>query len=366
MDITFVTRRDILDYLIASNTTFSGKLGELEFLGRIWDLDSMPSWDSRFANAYRDIWQHRINNNDWNDHYLLCTRLDLLKCEDETFIEFLENCLHPIVQPNEEQVSGLLSVFNNCLRHDGYILRETSQLSGKPIYKAIPLNSGVHGSVKNLIFAANGPKPEIVLKDAVTNDIQIVENEQYCLVYDKLISEHGLLWTDLVEWWSEQQHLTSLPRNDQEKQLYQRLLLSLASPPEKLLFGTYFQHFRRIANNNLPALIPQVYLHYDPKTLSQLTKGQHLVRQRMDFLLLFSNHDRVVLEVDGQQHYSANSIARPDLYARMVAEDRRLRLAGYEIYRFGGSELRDETGRNIIIDFFDALFLRHKVKIERG
>lgn len=366
MDITTVTRRDILDYLIASGTTFSGSLSEVEFLGRIWDLDSMPSWDSRFNSAARDIWQHRVNNNDWDDHYLLCTRLDLLKCDDETFTKFLENCLHPIVRPDEEQVSVLLTVFNDCLRHDGYILREITQLSGKPVYGATRLSSGVHGNVKNLIFAANGPKPEIVLIDAVTNDIQIVENEQYCLVYDKPISEHGLLWMDLVEWWSEQQHITALQRRDKERQLYQRLLVSLASPPEKLLFGTYFQQFRRIAGNNLPALIPQVYLHYDPKTLSQLTKGQHLVRQRMDFLLLFSNHDRVVLEVDGQQHYSANSMTRPDLYATMVAEDRRLRLAGYEIYRFGGYELREGTGRKIIIDFFDALFQHHAVKVERG
>src|SRR5215467_4240452 len=99
MDITTVTRRDILDYLIASNITFSGRLSEVEFLGRIWDLDSMPSWDSRFNCASRDIWQHRVNNNDWDDHYLLCTRLDLLKCDDETFTKFLENCLHPIVRP---------------------------------------------------------------------------------------------------------------------------------------------------------------------------------------------------------------------------------------------------------------------------
>ena len=224
------------------------------------------------------------------------------------------------------------------------------------------LNSGVHGNVKNLIFAANGPKPEIVLIDAVTNDIQIVENEQYCLIYDKPIAERGLLWMDLVEWWCERRQRASLSRKDQERDLYLRLLSSLASPAEKLLFGRYFQQFRRTIGNNLPALIPQVYLHYDPKTISQLTNGQRLVRQRMDFLLLFSNHDRVVLEVDGQQHYSANNVSRPDLYATMVAEDRRLRLAGYEIYRFGGYELRKETGNKIVVDFFGVLFQRHAVK----
>src|SRR5262249_33841176 len=90
----------------------------------------------------------------------------------------------------------------NYLRHDGYILREASEISGKPIYKVTRLTGGVPGSVKNLIFAANGPKPEIVLADAVSNDIKIVENEQYCLVYDKPILEHGLRWNDLPRGYS--------------------------------------------------------------------------------------------------------------------------------------------------------------------
>jgi very-short-patch-repair endonuclease len=83
----------------------------------------------------------------------------------------------------------------------------------------------------------------------------------------------------------------------------------------------------------------------------------------MDFLLLFSNHTRIVLEVDGQQHYSVNGKAEPERYARMVAEDRRIRLQGYEIYRFGGAELHGEQrGRAAIIDFFNALFQQHTVK----
>lgn len=35
---------------------------------------------------------------------------------------------------------------------------------------------GVGTPAKNLIFAANGPKPELVLRDAVNNDIEIVRN----------------------------------------------------------------------------------------------------------------------------------------------------------------------------------------------
>src|SRR5260370_13605815 len=163
MNITEVTRRDIIDYLITNGISFSGRLDELEFLGRIWDLQSMPSTDSRYKTAYGDIRQHRINNNDWDDHYLLYTRLDLLKCDDETFTKFLQTCLHPIVRHNKEEASELASVFNELLARDGYVLREVSSISARAIYKGMRLKEGVHGNVKNLIFAANGPKPEIVL-----------------------------------------------------------------------------------------------------------------------------------------------------------------------------------------------------------
>jgi hypothetical protein len=38
---------------------------------------------------------------------------------------------------------------------------------------------GVSGGVKNLIFAANGPKPELVLRDAVNNDVEIARNAEF-------------------------------------------------------------------------------------------------------------------------------------------------------------------------------------------
>ncbi|MFC9914314.1 hypothetical protein [Streptomyces sp. NPDC059862] len=44
---------------------------------------------------------------------------------------------------------------------------------------------GVDGEMKNLIFAADGPKPQIVLPDSISNTVRIVKNDQYCLVYDQ-------------------------------------------------------------------------------------------------------------------------------------------------------------------------------------
>ena len=82
----------------------------------------------------------------------------------------------------------------------------------------------------------------------------------------------------------------------------------------------------------------------------------------MDFLLLFSNQGRVVIEIDGKHHYAINDQVSPRLYAEMVAEDRTLRLAGYEIYRFGGYELQRPEDAHVVIAFFNALFQRHSVQ----
>jgi very-short-patch-repair endonuclease len=64
---------------------------------------------------------------------------------------------------------------------------------------------------------------------------------------------------------------------------------------------------------------------------------------------------RIVLEVDGQQHYAEGEAASPRLYSEMVAEDRRLRLRGYEVYRFGGHELSEPGADDMLRQFFSEL-----------
>lgn len=89
-----------------------------------------------------------------------------------------------------------------------------------------------------------------------------------------------------------------------------------------------------------------------------------LLRQRMDFLMLLPQDQRIVIEIDGKQHYANEAgQAQPRLYAEMVAEDRRLRLAGYEVYRFGGYELchDPDSADEVVAVFFRDLFDRHGI-----
>jgi hypothetical protein len=221
------------------------------------------------------------------------------------------------------------------------------QLLGRGGYR------GVDGELKNIIFAADGPKPRIVLRDAINNVIEIVEGADRCLVYDRPLPPEGLTWRELVRWWMS--HTGQSDERQSAPELYRRLRQSLESPPERLLFEVFS---RRLADGqwDVPALIPQVYLHYSPYMKGELAPDAELPRQRMDFLMLPSDRQRIVIEVDGKQHYADPSgTASPSRYAKMVREDRSIRLAGYEVYRFGGAELMAPKGDRVVTDFFDRL-----------
>jgi hypothetical protein len=223
---------------------------------------------------------------------------------------------------------------------------------------------GVDGQLKNIIFASTGPKPRIVLQDAINNVIKVEENAEYCLVYDRPLSEAGLTWAELVDWWRAENGLGDQDELDVGRSLYLRLAESLDSPPETTLFRTYCERYGPAKEGwGLPALLPQVYRHYDPRTRRERGgRPPGLMRERMDFLLLLPRGVRIVLEVDGKQHYAEENIASPRLYSEMVSEDRRLRLRGYEVYRFGGYELTAPGAADMLRRFFDELFATYEVE----
>jgi len=215
---------------------------------------------------------------------------------------------------------------------------------------------GVRGEMRNLIFAADGPKPRIVLRDAISNDLEIVENEQYCLIYNQPLSLTGLTWRQLTSWWAKGKNLEGEEKRAAAHELYARLMKSMGhNGAERFIFERYCARYGT-QGFDIPALIPQVYLHYDPYSRRP---GGTLTRQRMDFLLLLDRHRRIILEVDGIQHYANDDgSASTARYAEMVAADRELRLAGYEIYRFGGAEISDRRQAADMLDrFFDALLV---------
>lgn len=141
---------------------------------------------------------------------------------------------------------------------------------------------GVSGDLRNIIFASIGPKPRIVMTDAINNIIDVVDNQESCLIYDRPLTRPGLTWGELTEWWGSRTGAAA--STDVARDLYHRLSQSLESPPEKIAFRTYCERYGGERGNEIPALLPQVYLHYDPYTRAErLESVGELKRERMDF-----------------------------------------------------------------------------------
>lgn len=358
--ISGVTRRRIIANLAGGR--WYGDLDEVTFLERLYPLDELPSDDDRYATARGDVIQHCIANYDWPDDWIYDDPRFCLATDDTALLNFLAEMLHPEVRDDSDEARRLAGSLTELLGHDGYEIVQIDDISGAAVFAGRRIGGGVDGTVKNLIFAADGPKPEIVLDDALNNDVRIVRNEQFCLIYDRPLPAAGLTWADLCSWWAQRQGLTTLSVREIGLDLHERLRQSLDNDAERLILHTYARRYRTLGPE-IPALLPQVYLHYDPYTAaSRGPAGSPLARQRMDFLLLLPHRTRIVIELDGRHHYAdPNGLASPRLYAAMVAEDRELRLRGYEIYRFGGAELTEKTAatRNLE-EFFDRLAERYQ------
>lgn len=112
-----------------------GRLTELDFLKRIYDLKALPSYDSRFNNAEGDIWQHTINNNDYENGWIFeDERFGLLNGEDDVLLKFLCTVFHPAVRVENGNWKRFLDETNKLLRADGYELYPESKISGRDVF----------------------------------------------------------------------------------------------------------------------------------------------------------------------------------------------------------------------------------------
>jgi very-short-patch-repair endonuclease len=291
----------------------------------------------------------------------LFEHLGALEAGDARFARFLEGLVSADVIPDEPAQRGLVGIINPHLRTAGAELRETGTDGGYPVFSVVPVGLARNRQPKNLIFASLA-KPDIRFRDAINNDIEITQNADKVLVYDRQITSDGIRWRDLQEWWKDTQHLTD---DDQAKaSLYQRLISCLpsSSPPQRNLYDLYHK-IHGSAVPGLPALLPEVWLHWDHKTARERGR-EALLRHRMDFLLLLPHGQRVVLEVDGSHHYASPDGKRPDAakYAAGMRADRDLKLSGYEVFRFGATELQDsKSARDLLQSFFVDLYRRFGV-----
>jgi len=145
--ISEITKRDILDLFKNGidipdlwetqrvTYNYTGRMEEIEFLGRLYDLKSMPSLDLRFPDAQSDILQHTVNNDD----YPFCwvfedERFQLKNGSDETYLKFICEIFHPTVRFEKGYWNKFLVEVNKLLQNDGYELYPSEKISNRDIY----------------------------------------------------------------------------------------------------------------------------------------------------------------------------------------------------------------------------------------
>ncbi len=114
---------------------YFGKIDEIGFLSRLYDLTSLPSTDNRYRNAEGDIRQHTFYNADWSTGWVFSdSRFRLNGGNDEPFLKFICEMFNPCVRDDAEPWVEFLRKINTLLRNDGYELYETPHVSGRSMY----------------------------------------------------------------------------------------------------------------------------------------------------------------------------------------------------------------------------------------
>ena len=150
---------------------------EQEFLSRLFNLSMLPSTDNRFKDAAGDIWQHRVNNFDWDADWIFYdARFSLMNGDDDTFLAFLCETIHPVVRPDPAEAERICQLYNQYLRNDGFQIVEKTRLSGKPVFIGRHVGIGVTPALGAAKVTLGGTDPGYIaqqitrMETAVLND----------------------------------------------------------------------------------------------------------------------------------------------------------------------------------------------------
>jgi len=134
-ELSEVTKREIFDILAINKINFYGRLDEIEFLKRVYNLVEMPSSDARYGDAEKDIIKHTINNDDWPENWIINdSRFQLIHGSDQIFLRFICEMIHPAVRVDELEVENILRLFNEHLSVDNWELYISKKISNRPVF----------------------------------------------------------------------------------------------------------------------------------------------------------------------------------------------------------------------------------------
>ena len=145
-NISGITRRDIINlfkngitednWLVEESIYYPyyGRFDVVDFLKRLYKLDTWESGDSRLKNAEQEIMMHTCNG-DYSDNWIFYDeRFHLIDGTDNVFLDFLCEVFHPEVRDENKEWEKYLEKINSLLQEDGYELVASSKISGRDVF----------------------------------------------------------------------------------------------------------------------------------------------------------------------------------------------------------------------------------------
>jgi hypothetical protein len=161
--ISRITRRKVAS--VFKPADWWGDIDEVAFLSRLYDLEALPSTDTRHPDAKGDITRHRVGNWDWEEDWVFSDeRFGLEDGPDENFLRFLVETVHPEVRTNPEEVRRIVKEINSHLARDGWELIPLRELSGYPVF-------GWRARAKSSVQAPEGFPLELEALVATTAEV---------------------------------------------------------------------------------------------------------------------------------------------------------------------------------------------------
>lgn len=145
-NISNITKRDIIDLFKSGITEdnwlgketiyypYYGRFSIVEFLKRLYKLDTWNSSDPNLKNAEQEIKFH-TRNGDYIDNWIFeDERFHLIDGTDNVFLDFLCEVFHPEVRDENKEWEKYFEKINILLREDGYELIALSKISGRDVF----------------------------------------------------------------------------------------------------------------------------------------------------------------------------------------------------------------------------------------
>jgi hypothetical protein len=171
-----------------AKVNFHGRLDEIDFLKRVFELEELEGTDSRFDNVLEDIYQHRIRNDDWEDDWVFDYEpFNLEHCDDEILLNFIAEAFNPYVRDENKPWRKLLEKINGLVMEDGYKFYVKKKISGNEIFgfkekmnKRVLLEEEIHETLSSQFIDENirKCKEKLEIDDysgAITNARTLVE-----------------------------------------------------------------------------------------------------------------------------------------------------------------------------------------------